>query len=412
MNPNRSVPPSPPMPVPLAALVVGPAGAGAFERNGAKPVQVNRAPEMRSIQLPTGHLDVAVSAGTWPLDELCGFAARENPKRGFLVVSKVLGRHLPVAPRTMRRSASDLAARIPTELPGPVMVVGLAETAVCLGQTIHEELRTQWQREDVFFTHSTRQRIDRPLLCRFEEPHSHASAHLIYQPELPEMPHPRSLVLVDDEISTGTTIRNLADALVEAWPGIETIAVATLTDWSSGSGWHDTMPRPTTSCSLLRGRLEWKPEAAAISGAGSGNAFEAVAGSLGRMAHHENFGRLGLSEAVYFPPLGEFPHITRPLRIVGTGEFTYLPFRLAEALERDGHDVVVQATSRSPAHVGGAMATKLRFEDNYGTGVPNYLYNADPTDGRTTWLAHETGAGTLDETLVHALGAQVVGWAT
>ncbi|MBP2513794.1 phosphoribosyltransferase domain-containing protein [Sphingomonas sp. PvP018] len=405
MNPNRSASPSSTTPVP-SATTERPPGSGDFEQTAAKRIRTTDAPEMRSVQLSTGRLDVTVLGGTWLLDELCGFAARENPKRGFLVVSKVLGRHIPVAPSTMRRSASDLAARIPAGLPGPILVVGLAETAVCLGQTIHEELRTQWAREDVFFTHSTRQRIDRPLLCSFEEPHSHAAAHLIYQPELEGMHPPRSLVLVDDEISTGTTIRNLADALVATWPGIETIAVATLTDWSSGSAWHCTMPRPITTCSLLRGRLEWRPEATV----GSAAAFDAVAGSLGRMQRHENFGRLGLSEAVFRRPSEPLPAITGPLRIVGTGEFTYLPFRLAEELERDGHDVVVQATSRSPAHVGGAMATKLRFEDNYGTGVPNYLYNADPTDGRTTWLAHETESGTVDGTLVGALGAHVVGW--
>ena len=368
------------------------------------------APGTRSFRLTSGRLDVTVLGGTRSLDELCDFAARENPKRGFLVVSRVLGRHLPVAPSAMRRSARDLAACIPADLPGPVMVVGLAETAVCLGQTIHEELRSQWGRDDVLFTHSTRQRLDHPLLCRFEEPHSHASAHLIYRPEPPAMEPPRSLVLVDDEISTGTTIRNLADALVEAWPGVERIAVATLTDWSTGAAWPDAMPRPTTSCSLLRGRLDWTPQAAAGPGDGPAAAFEAAAGSLGRMAIHQNFGRLGLSEPIARPPIAGLPVITGPLRVVGTGEFTYLPFRLAEALERDGHDVVVQATSRSPAHVGGAMRTKLRFEDNYATGVPNYLYNADPADGRTTWIAHETGTETIDRSLVHALGADVIGW--
>ncbi|WP_132833469.1 phosphoribosyltransferase domain-containing protein [Sphingomonas sp. PP-CC-3G-468] len=396
--------------MPALPATVGPLGHGPYAHSAAERIPTAITSGPRSFRLSTGRLDVAVLGGTWSLDDLCDFAARENPKRGFLVVSRVLGRHLPVAPSAMRRSARDLAACIPVDLPGPVMVVGLAETAICLGQTIHEELRARWGRNDVRFIHSTRQRLDHPLLCRFEEPHSHASAHLIYSPEPPATEPPRSLVLVDDEISTGTTIRNLADALVEAWPGLETIAVATLTDWSAGSAWPLAMPRPTTSCSLLRGRLDWTPRAAAGPDGGPAAAFEAVAGSLGRMAVHENFGRLGLSEPIARPPVAGLPAITGPLRVVGTGEFTYLPFRLAEALERDGHDVVVQATSRSPAHVGGAMRTKLRFEDNYGTGVPNYLYNADPADGRSTWLAHETGADTIDPALVHALGADVIGW--
>ncbi|AXB79495.1 phosphoribosyltransferase domain-containing protein [Novosphingobium sp. P6W] len=362
----------------------------------------------RSIVLPTGQIDITVDEAAWPLDDLCDFAARENPKRGFLVVSRVLGRHLPVSPQVMRRSVRDLAARIPADLPGPVLVLGLAETAVCLGQTVHEELRLQTGRDDIHFLHSTRQRLgdqslDTALLCRFEEPHSHASAHLIYRSDLPA---PRSLVIVDDEISTGTTTCNLAHALVAACPSVEGIVVAVLTDWSVGRGWQERMPRPTKVAALLSGRLEWTQGETIAATA----AFDMAAASLGLLATHRNFGRLGLDASVAPLPLTPLPPLTGPLRIVGTGEFTYLPFRLAERMEAEGHDVVVQATSRSPARVGAAMKTKLCFSDNYGTGVPNYLYNADLADGRTTWIAHETGADTIDPALVAALGASVIGW--
>lgn len=358
----------------------------------------------RSIELPTGQLTITVEQATWPLDDLCAFAARENPRRGFLVVSRVLGRHLPAAPHTMRRSVQDLARQIPADLPGPVMVVGLAETAVCLGQTIHEELRLATGRDDIYFIHSTRQRIDHPLLCRFEEPHSHASAHLIYRPDVPA---PRSLVLVDDEVSTGTTLCNLAQALVSAWPGIEAIVVATLTDWSVGKDWQTRMPRPSQVAALLSGRMEWVQGEVQDASA----AFDMAAASLGQMASHRNFGRLGLKAQIATPPATPLPTIDGALRIVGTGEFTYLPFRLAERMADAGHDVVVQATSRSPARIAAAMKTKLCFADNYGTGVPNYLYNADPAEPRETWIAHETTADTIDPALVTALDAKLVGWA-
>lgn len=360
----------------------------------------------RMVRLPTGHLQVAVHDARWPLDALCGFAARQNPRRGFLVVSRVLGRHLPVAPRLMRRSVRDLAAQIPGDLPGAVMVVGLAETAVCLGQMVHEELGRTTGREDLAFIHSTRQRIEASLLCRFEEPHSHASAHLIYHPQV-EMRAPRSLILVDDEISTGTTLRNLADALVASWPQIERIVVATLTDWSEGQPWRTVMPRATEVVSLLAGRLDWHP----APGASQDPIFEAQAASLGQMADHVNHGRLGLLASPTTAPSSALPPGARPLRIIGTGEFTYLPFRLAERLEAEGRDVVVQATSRSPAQVGAAMASKLLFDDNYGTGVPNYLYNAEADDGRDNWICHETPEGSVDPFLVAALRAKVLSWA-
>ena len=214
--------------------------------------------EPRRIVLPTGLLDVSVAHADWPLDMLCGFAARDNPKRGFLVVSKVLGRHIGARPDLMRQAARDLAAKLPHDLPGPVLVVGLAETAICLGQTVHEEWRALTGRDDLFFIHSTRQRFDEPLLCRFEEPHSHASAHLIYAPQLPSFDAPRSLVLVDDEISTGTTLANLGEVLIGCWPQVEAIALATLTNWSD-NGWRMRMPRPASCVSLLSGtaRMGW-----------------------------------------------------------------------------------------------------------------------------------------------------------
>lgn len=360
----------------------------------------------RTVSLPTGTLRITVDRSRWPLDALCDFAARENPKRGFLVVSRVLGRHIPAMPSTMRRSVRDLASQIPVDLPGPVMIVGLAETAVCLGQTLHEEWRSLSDRRDVGFVHSTRQLVDAPLLCRFEEPHSHASAHLIYRPDSSGIDAPRTIILVDDEVSTGTTLRNLTTALVECWPGVERIVVATLTDWSAGTSWRGGMPRTTDIYSLLSGSLCWTPGPTTS----HDPSFEAHAGSLGRMPSHANFGRLGLGSPISVPPASEIPIGSGPLRIVGTGEFTYLPFLLAERLEGTGCEVVVQATSRSPARLGAAMASKLRFEDNYGTGVANYLYNASVDDGRRTWICHETPADSVDCDLVAALNADVLGW--
>jgi Phosphoribosyl transferase len=198
------------------------------------------------IPLSAGILSIDVHRADWPLDALCDFAARDNPRRAFLVVSKVLGRHIPVKPSVMRRSFADLAAKIPADLPGPVLVVGLAETAICLGQGVHEDYVRATGRADVLTLHSTRQEVDAPLLTRFEEPHSHASTHLIYRPTALDgaFANPRSLVMVDDEISTGTTLLNLATALVAALPSIETITAVTLADWSGIDTWLAKMPRP------------------------------------------------------------------------------------------------------------------------------------------------------------------------
>lgn len=358
------------------------------------------ASERRMVPLATGILHLDVTRAEWPLDALCGFAVRRNPRRAFLIVSNVLGRHVAVAPSIMRASARDLAARVPASLSGPVLVVGLAETAVCLGQSVFEEL-TRRPGFDGLFIHSTRQQIDHALLCRFEEPHSHASAHLIYRPQGIDLSAVRGLVLVDDEVSTGTTLVNLAGALMPHIPKVEHIVAAALTDWSGDGDWLKRMPRPAMCASLLAGHLRWEPGPATAADTAD---FGRAAPALGRLEEHLNWGRLGWDGGALQLPEPSVPANAR-IRVVGTGEFTFPPFLLAERLEAAGQDVVVQATSRSPALPGGAIGHILAFEDNYATRLPNFLYNADPADARMTLICHETPAGSIDPALISALEA-------
>jgi hypothetical protein len=302
----------------------------------------------------------------------------------------------------MRASMRDLAAQVP-DLTGPTLVIGLAETAVCLGQGVYEELARRPAFEGLYL-HSTRQIVGAPLLCRFEEPHSHASAHLIYRPAGADLASFHNLVLVDDEISTGTTLVNLAAALAEHLPGLKRIVAAVLTDWSGEAAWLRNMPRPAARASLLQGLLRWEPGDAPPPT--DATAFASSAPALGRLDQRRNWGRLGWSgEKLALP---EVAAPAGPIRVVATGEFTYPPFLLAEQLEQEGQDAVLQSTSRSPALPGGAIRHILAFEDNYDTGLPNFLYNADPAEHRLSLICHETPARSIDPALVNALGATCI----
>lgn len=363
---------------------------------------------VRTVALAGGQLTLSIRRGDWPLDRLCGFAARRNPKRGYLIVSKVLGRHIPVRPSESRASLRDLASKIPGDLPEPILVVGLAETATGLGHGIFEELLGRGLAGG--FLHTTRQVVAEPVLCRFAEPHSHAPAHLIYRPAEIALGEIRSLVIVDDEVSTGTTVANLAAALAPALPGCERIVVATLIDWSGSTAWLERMPRPACCVSLLEGNLAWSAHPQTRAGVVAAP-VDPSAGSLGALPGSGPFGRLGVLHPRGFPmPAIEALRLPpgRPLRVVGTGEFTYPPFLLAEKLEEAGFDVVVQATSRSPIHIGGPVRHALAFDDNYGSGAGNFLYNADPADGRLSLICHETPPGTVDPALVAALDARTI----
>ena len=140
-----------------------------------------------TITLPRGTLDLTYQThkdASYQLEDLLDFAQRINPKRAFLFVSKVLGRHIPVAPSIMRQAFTDLAASVPDNLPEPILVIGMAETAVGLSAGVHQALQTRYP--NALLLNSTRhaQHDDdntETLLTTFSEDHSHASQHLIYK---------------------------------------------------------------------------------------------------------------------------------------------------------------------------------------------------------------------------------------
>ena len=138
----------------------------------------------RTVELPSGVLRLELSRQDWVLDDLCGFAVRANPKRGFLFVSKVLGKHLSVPPSTMKKTHQELAEKIAAlQLPEPVLFVAMAETATGLGQGVFEASLARGLK-DALFIHTTRAQLeDASVALSFSEPHSHATGHLIYQPK-------------------------------------------------------------------------------------------------------------------------------------------------------------------------------------------------------------------------------------
>ena len=358
--------------------------------------------------LKRGRLVVEVNASTFDPQALFSFAERRNPKRAFLFVSRVLGRHIPARPSLMADSFNALAAHIPSDLPGPVLVIGMAETAVGLGGGVHRALSQT--RDDSVYLVSTRHPTGSELFARFEEEHSHASSHLLHLPQDPKtrelMLTARSLVLVDDEASTGNTFINLSKALAEAGlSNIERLVTATLTDWSQDAV-RTALGQHVTSVSLLDGRYTFDEDPAAelpeMPEVGS------VAQGDWPLDANRDWGRMGVRE--HLDTLAPDLEVTPGERIlvVGTSEFVWRPFLLAERLEKAGADVHFSSTSRSPIALGHAIDHALSFSDNYGLGIPNFLYNVAPGQFDRVLICSETPAAAVDPALISALNAQVI----
>lgn len=364
------------------------------------------------------------------LDDLCSFAARNNPRRGFLVVSKVLGRHLPTTPAAIRDSASRMidallrrhdaagvAHRFGADLPGPVVFFGMAETAVCLAHCCYADYAARSGRDDLLFIHSTRQLptcTGQAIIAEFAEPHSHAAAHMVFSPVTAAgralLAAARTLVMIDDESSTGTTFVNAAAALRPCLPRLERTATAVLTDWSGGHDWQQHLPLPHIAASLLQGTLHWSPDFGFVSPASP----IARTGAFGTLAATGNHGRGGIhGDAALLAPERHAAAARRIIAardrpqylVLGTGEFTYPALLIAEQLAALGRGVHVQAITRSPIHIGGAITSKLELADNYGSGVPNFIHNLSSGSSSAVVICHETGIETLDAGFVAHIGA-------
>ncbi|MGW0081498.1 phosphoribosyltransferase [Streptomyces sp. NPDC003393] len=159
------------------------------------------------------------------LTGLLGLALRRNPKRAHLLVSNVLGKHVPQSPSVVYGHGFALGRRVRELLGEPetaaAVVLGYAETATGLGHSVADGLGP------ATYLHSTRRPV--PGLAPaggFEESHSHATSHLL----LPEDPALLSgdgpLVLVDDEFSTGNTVLNTIRDLHSRHPRHRYVVVA------------------------------------------------------------------------------------------------------------------------------------------------------------------------------------------
>jgi hypothetical protein len=159
------------------------------------------------------------------LTGLLGLALRRNPKRAHLLVSNVLGKHVPQSPSVVYGYGWELGRRV-RELLGDdearrAVVLGYAETATGLGHCVADGLGL------APYLHSTR----RPVAGLdpaggFEESHSHATSHLLLPEDPALLAGDGPLVLVDDEFSTGNTVLNTVRDLHGRYPRRRYVVVA------------------------------------------------------------------------------------------------------------------------------------------------------------------------------------------
>ncbi|SPT63018.1 phosphoribosyltransferase family protein [Actinomadura madurae] len=385
-------------------------------------------------------------AGGAGLSSLVGLAVRRNPKRAHLLVSAVLGKHVPTDPRLVYGSGLLLGELVRARLrgeepsrPGPLLpgalrgeagaarglrdlmrepripveaiVLGYAETATALGHSVADALG------GAYYLHSTRRPVEGfATYGGFEEEHSHATSHLLLPGDGSALDRDVPMVLVDDELSTGRTVLNTIEALHAVRPRGHYVlaALVDLRGAADRARMDDLAARLGTridAVALAGGHVEL-PEGLLEAGkalvAGlppsvrddGGPRFEVARIALEWPAGLPDGGRHGflpehrarlekelarMADVLATRFRGEASRVL----VLGFEELMYAPLRLAEALADALPDVDVRysTTTRSPVvpvdDAGYAIRTRLAFPAH-----------DDPADGPGERYAYNVTPGT------------------
>jgi hypothetical protein len=331
------------------------------------------------IPLKTGILEIESNE---ILESLVDFGSRINKKRGFLFVSKVLGKHLPTKPSTMQKSYRQLASLLPKS-DEPTLFIGFAETATALGQGVFEEANLPHS----FYIHSTRFQTSQKVFFSFFEAHCHAPSHIFYAPKeqkLREMlGEIKRVVLIDDEVSTGNTANNLVNELKKVLPCAKEYYLLTLLNWAT------TPYKNFIYLSLYQGTFTFTPKEMDFESTVISQPQEVK--DLDEIIPY-NFGRYGVVKLKFdFSNYVDVKKLqAKKVLVLGTAEFMYPPYLLAKYLEEKGIETYFQATTRSPVNLDGAITSKLSFKDNYFEEIDNFLYNVSDRAYDKVLLCYET----------------------
>lgn len=407
-------------------------------------------------------IDIKKNPYNIPVENLFSMAMRINTKRKFLFVSNVLGKHLAVDPFIPMLTGTALALRFLKTVynieslvekdviealrigqnlketydkvmsskiipPEKITFVGFAETATALGHSMFEFFS-----DNSIYIHTTREKIrDINPTISFEEEHSHATSHRLYDYCYNSLSSEGPVIIVDDEITTGKTLYNIISSMYK-FSSRKRYIIASILDWRSKDSkklfYHleKKLGIDITFISLLSGeftvnedldalnafvnkinsvtkktdnsginKVDFKGESQIIKlslkdfkldtlNYSSTHSYEANNSSC----YLKATGRFGIDSSLWndeqkiIKEIGEhLKNIRKGERVLclGTEEFMHIPMKIASYM---GSGVKFHSTTRSPIYPVNkenyAINSAIEFKSPNEVGVLNYVYNIPP----------------------------------
>lgn len=320
-----------------------------------------------------------------------------NVKRSYLLVNPLQAKHIPTSPHDTLKMMHALGTRVERLFPQTKVVVAFAETATAIGSVLATHFK------DCFYVQTTRERFPSSEKCLcFNEEHSHAvEQKLCYGLLQDAFTATDTILLVDDEISTGKTLINIVEQIKKAFPCVQSkrfVAVSLINRVSIEN--INLLLQNGIECECLV-KIEnenYDTQIAQydiVSPSEINYNFEGTVEEIllpyevnpregARVEHFINATMQFVNKA--FEKLVPIVAHCQSVLVLGTEECMYPAIKLGEALENSmtNGKVRVHATTRSPIGVcnmhGYPIQNGYHIQSFYEKDRNTFIYNADMYD--------------------------------
>ena len=185
-------------------------------------------------------------------DSLISICKRyNNSKRSFLFVNRYQAKHIPTRFKDFEKLTDSLYEEINPAFSkdSNILVIGFAETATGLSAAIMDKLSDVY--ENIWYVQTTRRKLPLKSLD-FKEEHSHATEQYLYWDCDTPIDH---IIMIDDEITTGKTVRNMVSCLKQYYPNASYCCVSIL-NWQTQENTKKFNSYGIQAVSLISGALK------------------------------------------------------------------------------------------------------------------------------------------------------------
>ena len=277
--------------------------------------------------------------------------------------------------------------------------------------------------------HTTREDIERCLdIINFEEEHSHATTQKLSGHKDFNINDFKTIIFVEDEISTGNTIINFVKAFKEKYDvnDMEFI-VASICNWQSEENKAKFTENNIWAHSLIAGKLkdvnakmfskEPRLKDTINIDATNRKEYEIHDFNIDNKVYlSERLGHNRTTEVAHLDEIKNLCKEAKTVRVIGTEEFMAIPIKIGAELEKQGKTVLCHSTTRSKIDVlkdslfdGHASGIKSRYEVKsfYDNERKTYIYNLEEKVDLTLIITDTPDKNQFNKALksvAHALG--------